>query len=88
MSGEIHYLTGGGSAFFAVKALHRLLFGRPVLVGSLAMTLGYLRCVVQRRPRLVDAREARYYRRMLNRRMVSDLLRLRAPRTKQGARYA
>lgn len=87
MSGEIHYLTGGGPLFFFVKALHRLLFGRPVLVGSLAMMSGYLGCLIRRPQRLVNAEEARYYRKMLNRRMIEDVLHLRAPKTK-GARYA
>jgi poly-beta-1,6-N-acetyl-D-glucosamine synthase len=87
MSGEIHYLTGGGPLFFFVKAAHRLLFGRPLLVGSLAMVSAYLKCVVRRREKLVNAEEARYYRKMLNRRMLSDLAHMRAPKTK-GARYA
>jgi glycosyltransferase involved in cell wall biosynthesis len=89
MSGEIHYVTGGGAGFFFVKALHRLLFGRPRVVGGLAMVLGYLRCVVSRREKLVSVEEARCYRRMLNHRMVTNLVRLRLPRAgKRGARYA
>jgi biofilm PGA synthesis N-glycosyltransferase PgaC len=88
MSGEIHYLTGGGALFFFVKAAHRLLFGRPRLVGSLAMMRGYLTCVVRRPKKLVDPEEARYYRRMLNRRMFDDMIHLRAPKTRDGARYA
>jgi poly-beta-1,6-N-acetyl-D-glucosamine synthase len=88
MSGEIHYLTGGGPLFFFVKALHRLLFGKPFLVGSIAMMSGYLACVVRRREKLVTAEEARYYRRMLNRRMFDDLIHIRAPKTRNGARYA
>jgi len=89
MSGEIHYLTGGGALFFFVKALHRLLFGRPLVVGSLAMISGYLGCLVRRPQKLVNTEEARYYRRMLNRRMFGDLIHLRAPKTRDGgARYA
>ena len=90
MSGEIHYLTGGGPLFFFVKAFHRLLFGRPLVVGSIAMIVAYLKCVVRRPSKLVNAEEAKYYRRMLNRRMLIGMLYMRAPKKKQesGGRYA
>jgi poly-beta-1,6-N-acetyl-D-glucosamine synthase len=89
MSGEIHYVTGGGAGFFFVKAIHRVLFGRPRVVGGLAMVLGYLRCVISRREKLVSLEEARYYRRMLNHRMATSLVRLRMPKANNGgARYA
>jgi glycosyltransferase involved in cell wall biosynthesis len=89
MSGEIHYLTGGGILFFLAKFMHRLLFGRPVILGSLAMMVGYLRCFVTRREKLVDAREARFYRRLLNRRMVEPMIQRRLPKISQrGARYS
>jgi poly-beta-1,6-N-acetyl-D-glucosamine synthase len=88
MSGEIHYLTGGGALFFFVKAVHRLLFGRPWLVGSLAMIGGYLACVVRRPEKLVNREEARYYRKMLNQRMLDDVIHFRAPNRDRGARYA
>lgn len=89
MSGEIHYLTGGGALFFLVKSLHRLLFGRPVILGSMAMMAGYLRCVIARREKLVDAREVRYYRNLLNRRMIDPLMELRLPEIKrERGRYS
>ena len=89
MSGEIHYLTGGGALFFFAKAVHRIVFGRPLVVGGLAMVGGYLACVVKRPQKLVNIEEARYYRKMLNRRMLNDLLHLRAPKSRaHGARYA
>ena len=89
MSGEIHYLTGGGPLFFAAKFLHRAAFGRPRVLGALAMLQAYGRCVVSRRPKLVSAEEARYYRRMLNRRMFAGMTRRFGVKpTAQGARFA
>ena len=89
MSGEIHYLTGGGAIFFGVKALHRLLFGRPFVTGSLAMVAGYLTCVVKRRKKLVDAREVKYYRKLLDGRMFDAVLHPRLRRlSERGARYS
>jgi poly-beta-1,6-N-acetyl-D-glucosamine synthase len=89
MSGEIHYLTGGGALFFFAKAVHRIVFGQPRVVGGLAMVGGYLSCVVKRPQKLVNTEEARYYRKMLNRRMFNDLIHLRAPKSQAGgARYA
>ncbi len=89
MSGEIHYLTGGGALFFFAKAVHRLVFGRPSWSAALAMIQGYLACVVSRPQKLVNTEEARYYRKMLNRRMLDDLIHLRAPKSRdRGARYA
>jgi biofilm PGA synthesis N-glycosyltransferase PgaC len=89
ISGEIHYLTGGGPLFFAVKSVHRLLFGRPLIAGSVAMVLGYLRCVGKRRNRLVDDREVRHYRKLLNRRMLEAMMRLRSVAPGGGrARYS
>jgi glycosyltransferase involved in cell wall biosynthesis len=89
MSGEIHYLTGGGALFFWVKALHRLLFGRPFITGSLAMVTGYVTCVMTRRQKLVDAREVDYYRKLLDRRMFEAVLHPRLPKLgERGARYS
>jgi glycosyltransferase involved in cell wall biosynthesis len=89
MSGEIHYLTGGGPLFFLAKAIHRLLFGRPLVVGSLAMIAGYLRCAITRRKKLVDAREIQYYRHILDRRMLHALIHWRCFKlSDRGARYS
>ena len=89
MSGEIHYVTGGGPFFFTAKFLQRLLFGRPVVLGSLAMLTGYLQCVATRRAKLVDRQEQSFYRRLLNRRLV-DVLKTRGVRSlwERGARYS
>jgi len=60
---------------------------RRMSAGSIAMIVAYFKCVVRRRSKLVKAEEAKYYRRMLNRRMLTGLLDVRAPKTK-GTRYA
>jgi biofilm PGA synthesis N-glycosyltransferase PgaC len=67
--GDIYYQTGGGALFLLAKVLHRMLHARPLLLGGLAMLSGYILPLVQRRPRLVDDEEARFYRSLLNRRL-------------------
>jgi poly-beta-1,6-N-acetyl-D-glucosamine synthase len=73
MHGEIYYLTGGGGLFFIFKFLHRLVFGKPFLVGGLMLLWGFLGPLFSGRPRLVSEPEARLYRGLLNRRMVEQL---------------
>jgi glycosyltransferase involved in cell wall biosynthesis len=85
MSGEIYYLTGGGAIFFAMKFLHRLVVGRPVLIGALAMLVGYGRPWLRRRPRLVNRDEARFYRALLNRRIIAAVRRARVSSLPQEA---
>lgn len=77
-SGAGHYLTGGGPTFFALKAVQRLFRGRPPVIGSLAMCLGYLDASIRRRPRLVNAAEADHYRRLLNRRVIERVMQVLA----------
>jgi biofilm PGA synthesis N-glycosyltransferase PgaC len=67
--GEIYYLTGGGVLFFLLKVLHRSLNGTPRVLGGLGMLWGYLRCQLTRRPRSVTSDEARFYSRLLNKRL-------------------
>ncbi len=69
LHGEIYYLTGGGSLFFALKFFHRVIVGKPFLLGGLAMLWGYLRFLLRRRQRLVTPKEAQLYRQILNRRI-------------------
>jgi len=73
MLGEIYYLTGGGSLFFALKFFDRVVVGKPFLLGGLAMLWGYLRCRLRRRERLVTPEEARLYRKLLNGRIAARL---------------
>lgn len=72
MHGEVYYLTGGSKLFFLFKVLHRLT-SRPVLIGSLALLWGYVRTMASARPRLVTSEEIRFYRALLNRRVVGKL---------------
>lgn len=72
MDGEIHYLTGGGKIFFLLKTFHRMIYGRPFFLGGLAMSLGFLKNWVLGRPMLVDETEARFYRDLLNRRILDS----------------
>jgi poly-beta-1,6-N-acetyl-D-glucosamine synthase len=68
--GEIYYQTGGGWLFLLIKVAHRMLVGRPLLLGGLAMLWGYVLPALWQRERLVTAEEARYYRMLLNQRLV------------------
>jgi hypothetical protein len=76
MHGEIYYRSGGNFFFFAAKALHRTVMGRPRLFAGLAMIHGYLWAILRRRKPLVSAVEARCYRRLLNRRIRGGWRRL------------
>lgn len=74
--GEIYYQTGGGFLFLLAKVAHRMLRGKPPLVGGLAMLWGYLLPTLSRQGRLVTPPEAKYYRRMLNRRLWMPMAKL------------
>lgn len=63
--GEIYYYTGGGKLFFLLKALHRLVAGRPVVFAALAMVLGYLKPSLLRKEKLVSDEEVSFYNRIL-----------------------
>ena len=71
--GEIYYQTGGGVLFLLVKALHRMLFAKPILIGGMVLILGYLEQSIIRKPRLVNDEEARFYMQMLNGRLVASI---------------
>jgi poly-beta-1,6-N-acetyl-D-glucosamine synthase len=71
--GEIYYQTGGGWFFLLVKVAHRMWSGRPWLLGGLAMLWGFVLPLVLRRERLVSAEEARFYRDLLNHRLLGRL---------------
>lgn len=69
MHGEIYYRTGGGGLFFFLKFLHRIIFGRPILLGGMVMGYAYIKCIATRRVKIVNSDEAEFYRRLLNRRI-------------------
>jgi poly-beta-1,6-N-acetyl-D-glucosamine synthase len=76
MHGQIYYLTGGNTLFLLLKVLHRCWFGRPFILGGLIMLLGFLQPLVTGAPRAVTPEEARFYRRMLNRRLAERMSRI------------
>ena len=71
--GEIYYLTGGGFLFFLLKCAHRAATGSPKLIAGLGMFWGYLKCQLTGRKRPISNDEARFYARMLNRRLLGQL---------------
>jgi glycosyltransferase involved in cell wall biosynthesis len=71
MLGEIYYLTGGGTLFFLLKCLHRLFFGKPIVLGGIMMFAGFLQAYLKGEPKLVSDREAVRYRRLLNQRILA-----------------
>jgi len=77
MHGQIYYLTGGGIAFFLLKVLHRSLTAMPPLLGGLMMFVGFMQACLKRAPRLVNEKEARQYRQLLNSRVYAAVLRCR-----------
>jgi glycosyltransferase involved in cell wall biosynthesis len=72
MHGKIYYLTGGGCSFFLLKTIHRLLV-KPYLLNSIALLCGYLISLFRKEPLLVNDKEARFYRYMLNKRLFGNL---------------
>jgi len=69
--GRIYYATGGDPLFLVLKVLRRML-ARPFVIGALALAAGYLASAVARKPRVVTREEARYYRRLLRRRLFGE----------------
>lgn len=85
MHGEVYYVTGGGPLFLLIKVLHRMVTGTPLLVGGLALLWGYLRLRLANREMLLNATEARYYRKLLNRRIWRWLAKVVGMRPKAQA---
>jgi poly-beta-1,6-N-acetyl-D-glucosamine synthase len=79
LHGRVYYVTGGGLSFFLLKFLHRLVFGRPRVLGGLSMLWGYLRSWASGTERLVTDDEAKFYRHQLNKRVVEGIRKSLAP---------
>ena len=73
MHGEIYYSTGGGYLFLLFKIIHRMIFGRPLLIGGIMMLFGYFHSLVLKKKRLVNDDEAFFYKKLLNQRILSQL---------------
>ncbi len=69
LHGEAYYAYNGGGTFLFLKCLHRLVFGKPPILGAVLLLFGYLRAFVMQRPRLVNNWEAKRYRSLLSARM-------------------
>lgn len=88
MLGEVYYLTGGGPFFFFLKCLYYVFAAKPLFLGAVMMLFGYLKPLLTRKPRLVTPAEAKFYRRLLNRRIIdaiSETVSLRRFRRKELA---
>jgi biofilm PGA synthesis N-glycosyltransferase PgaC len=73
LHGEVYYVCGGGLLFFLFKVAGRCLMGRPFLTAGLAMARGYFKAWTTAKPRLVDDREAKFYKNQLNQRIFGWL---------------
>ncbi len=71
MHGEIYYLTGGSKLFFLLKLAHRIIFGTPFFLGGIMMLFGYLNYLIKGKDLLVDEKEAKFYRKLLNKRIIN-----------------
>ena len=71
MHGQIYYATGGSVLFFLLKFFHRLVFGRPVVLGAIMMLVGLARAWLKGEPKLVNNEEAARYRHLLNDRLLA-----------------
>ena len=70
MHGEIFYMTGGSKLFFILKALHRAVKGKPVLISGIMLFYGYLKPFLKRKKRLVNDDEAKFYSNLLISRLL------------------
>ncbi len=71
MHGEIYYVTGGSLLFLIFKIVHRMIFGRPLLIGGIMMLFGYIQALVLRKKRLVSKEEETHYKKLLNSRILT-----------------
>lgn len=65
MHGEIFYMTGGSKLFFIGKVLHRMVAGKPFILGGLMLFYGYLKCHLEKKKRLVNEDEYKFYSSLL-----------------------
>ena len=76
MLGENYYLTGGGPLFFALKCAYYAFLAKPFLLGSVMMLVGYLKPLLVGKKKLATDTEAKFYRNLLNRRIVATISRI------------
>lgn len=73
LHGRVYYVTGGGASFFFLKFLHRLVLGKPRILGGLSLLWGYLKSWMTQTERLVTKQEARFYQKQLSHRLVEGI---------------
>ncbi|MGB8495416.1 MAG: glycosyltransferase family A protein [Candidatus Acidiferrum sp.] len=73
LHGRVYYVTGGGPLFFLFKVADRVIHGKPVVLGAVALLWGYLRSWATRTERLVTKSEATFYRAQLNKRLLEGI---------------
>lgn len=69
IDGEADYIVGYLPLFFGVKCVRHLV-NSPILLRSIGMLYGYLRCLVQQTPRVKDQEFLRYLRAQQFRRLL------------------
>jgi glycosyltransferase involved in cell wall biosynthesis len=75
LHGEICYKTGVSLPFLILKVIHRSLIGKPFFLGGLMLAFGYGQSLVGKQKRLVTKNEHTFYKRMLNKRIISAIKR-------------
>lgn len=73
MHGAIYYLTGGGIIFLSLKVIDRMFRGHPFILGGSMLLLGFLKPFILRKQMLVTRQEAKFYRALLNKRILRAL---------------
>ena len=73
MHGEIFYMTGGGILFLSLKVIDRMFRGHPFILGGSMLFFGFLKPFVLRKKMLVTFEEAKFYRSLLNKRILRTL---------------
>jgi len=74
--GRMYYAYGGGPFFLLLKAVRRMVSGKPLVLGGIALFLGYVHAAIRNQSRLVSKTEASSYRKLLNSQVTDHLTKL------------
>jgi len=74
--GKMYYAYGGGPVFLLFKAIRRMVFGKPLVLGGVALFFGYVNAAIRNQSRLVSKAEANLYRKLLNSQVSAHLTKL------------
>lgn len=86
MIGEIFYKTGGSPIFFSFKCVYKMLLREPLLLGGFYQLLGYLRAWMKKE-KIVNKEEERFYRSLLNKRILKAIAQFYNKRIKKEIMY-